>query len=69
MLYIYKHRPTHDMKAGVNEIRNSMKMRHSQKNCLKFVQNIEIIVEQKNQPRKHDSEADSVVNYYEEYVL
>ena len=50
MLYIYKHRPTHDMKAGVNEIRNSMKMRHSQKNCLKFVQNIEIIAEQKISP-------------------
>lgn len=58
-----------DAKAELDEIRNSMKMKHSQKNCIKFVQNIEIIAEQKNQPGKHDSKADSVVNYYEGYIL
>ena len=39
-----------DAKAELDEIRNSMKMKHSQKNCLKFVQNIEIIAEQKISP-------------------
>ena len=54
-----------DATAELDAIRNSMKMKHSQKNCLIFVQNIEIIAEQKNQPGKHDSEADFVVNSYE----
>lgn len=36
-----------DAKAELDEIRNSMKMKRSQKNFLKFIQNIEIIAEQK----------------------
>ena len=39
-----------DATAELDAIRNSMKMRLSQKNCLKFVQNIEIIAEQKISP-------------------